>query len=144
MRIDLVPARHLALRRGLPHLLHLGDGELLDEGVLRVDHHRERVERHRQLDVLDARLGAVGHLGLQDRARGVRDVGLAAAELLEAAAGARDADRHLDLLLLRLLEVLGDRLGHREHGARAVDLDDPLLCEDRRGGQRRGHDGYDR
>ena len=31
------------------------------------------------------------------------------------------------LLALRLLEVLGDRLGDREHRAGAVDLDDTLL-----------------
>jgi hypothetical protein len=61
-----------------------------------------------------------------------------AAELLEAAAGAGDADRHLDLLLLRLLEVLGDRLGHREDRAGTVHLDD--LGERGEGSQRRRYE----
>ena len=39
---------------------------------------------------------------LLDRARGVGDVGLAGAEALEAAAGAGDADRHLDAGVLLL------------------------------------------
>ncbi len=95
-RVHLVPAGDLALRARLPHLLELGHGEGLDEVVLRVDDDGERVERDRQLEVLDAGLLAVRHLLLEDRPRGVRDVGFAAAELLEAAAGAGDADRDLD------------------------------------------------
>jgi hypothetical protein len=59
--------------------------------------------------------------------RRVLDVGLAAAELLEAAAGAADAHGHLDGVLLHLLEVLGHAFGDREDGRRAVDLDDLRL-----------------
>jgi hypothetical protein len=44
----------LALRGRLPHLLQFFDRQLLDEGVLRVDHHGQRVEGDRQFDVLDA------------------------------------------------------------------------------------------
>ena len=55
-------------------------------------------------------------------ARGGRDVGLAAAELLEAVAGARAADRDVDLVAL-LVEELGGGLGERLDRARAVDRD---------------------
>ena len=47
-----------------------------------------------------------------DRTRGVGDVGLAGAELLEAAAGAGGADRDLDVGVLAL-ERLGRGLGER-------------------------------
>jgi 1-acyl-sn-glycerol-3-phosphate acyltransferase len=55
--------------------------------------------------------------------REASDVGLAAAELLEAAARAGDADGDLDGVLLGLLEFLGDRFGDRVDGAGTVDLD---------------------
>ena len=67
-------------------------------------------------------LRALLHLGLEDRPRGVRDVGLAAAELLEAAAGAGDADGDLDRVLLGLLELLGHRFGDRKDGAEPSTL----------------------
>jgi hypothetical protein len=70
----------------------------------------------------------------------IGDVGFGAAELLEAAAGAGNADRHLDGALLRLLELLGDGFGDRVDGRRAVDLDD-LLRERRRGGGAGGAKG---
>ena len=109
---------------------------LLEKGVLRIDHDRQRVERDRQFDVLDAGRLALVHFLLQDRPRSVGDVGLAAAELLEAAARAGNADRDLDRVLLRLLEFLGDRLGDRVDGARAIDLDD--LLRDGRGSCNKG------
>ena len=57
-----------------------------------------------------------------DRAGGVGDVGLAVAELLEAAAGAglTDGDLHVGLLLL---EQLGGGLGQGKDGAGSVDVD---------------------
>ena len=59
--------------------------------------HRDRVDRDLELDVLDAGLGAERALRRPrlDRARGVRDVGLARAEALEAAARPGDADGHV-------------------------------------------------
>ena len=60
--------------------------------------------------------------GGADRPRRVADVGLAAAELLEAAAGAGDADRDPHAWV-GLLELLGHGLADREHRARAVELD---------------------
>ena len=73
--------------------------------------------------VLDAALLADRDLlVVLDRARGVGDVGLAGAELLEAAAGAGLADRDLDVRVL-LVEELGRRLGERVDGRGAVDGD---------------------
>ena len=91
--------------------------------VLRIHHDGDAVVGDRQLDVLDAGLLAGLDLGGADRPRGVADVGLAAAELLEAAAGAGDADRDADALV-RLLELLGHGFADREDRARAVDLND--------------------
>src|SRR5690606_13549746 len=78
-------------------------------------------------------LAARLHLPGEDRARSVGNVGLAAAELLEAAARAGDPDRHADLPALFLLEVLGDRFAHRVDRARAVEL--YHLLRQHRGGQ---------
>ena len=83
---------------------------------------REAVVGDRQLDVLDAGLLAGLDFGGADRTRGVADVGLAAAELLEPAAGAGDADGDPDAFV-GLLELLGDGLADREDRARPVDLD---------------------
>ena len=143
-RVDLVPAGDLALGRGLPHLLQLGHGGLLQAGVLGVDDHGECVVRHRQLEVLDAGGLAVFHFRLGDRARGVGDVGLVAAELLEAAARAGDADGDFQALV-GLLEFFGDRFGDRVDGAGTVDLDD-LGCGRQRGSaeQREGRGGQHR
>jgi hypothetical protein len=82
--------------------------DLLEKGVLRVGDHGERVVGDRQFVVLDARGAALIHLLLQDRPRRVGDVDLAAAELLEAAAGARDADRDPHRAAYCLLEILSD------------------------------------
>jgi hypothetical protein len=62
---------------------------------------------------------------LQDGAGGAGDIGLATAELLEAAAGAGDTDR--DLGLGRFLEFFGNGLSDRINGAGADDLDDLVL-----------------
>jgi hypothetical protein len=70
-------------------------------------------------------VGAGRELGVLDRAGGVVDVGLAAAELLEAAAGAGDADGHADAGLDGA-ELFGHRFGDRKDGARAVDGDRAL------------------
>ena len=78
-----------------------------------------------ELGVLDAgRLtrGALEVLVRLDRARGVGDVGLAGAERLEATTGAGLADRHLDVGVLLVEELLG-RDAHGVDGGGAVDLD---------------------
>ncbi len=136
----LLPAIDAPLRGRFPHLAQVSDRHriALDPVVFRVDDDRQRVERDRQLDVFDTRLAAGFHLFGRDRTRGIRHVRLAPAELLEAAARTRHADSHADLAALGNLELLGKRLGDREHGARAVDLDRGL-------GQRalRGSAGHD-
>ena len=84
--------------------------------------HGERVGGDLELGVLDAVLLAGRDLLLLDRAGGVGDVGLAGAELLEAATGAGLADRDLDVGVL-LAEQLRGRVAQREDGRRAVDGD---------------------
>ena len=119
---NLVPSGHLALRAGAHSFLSSGDRHRCRPGVLGVHDHREAVVGDRQLDVARLRLLACLDLGRRDRAGRVRDDGFVTAELLKSAAGAGAADRHLragDLLL----ELLGDRLGHRKHGARPIDGD---------------------
>jgi hypothetical protein len=88
-----------------------------------MDHDGQAVIGNRHFHVLDAVLSAQLHLAGFDRSRGVRDVGLAQAEFLEAAPGARDADRHAPLGM-GLLELLGHGLGDREHRTGAVNPDD--------------------
>ncbi len=139
-RIDVLPLHDLALGGRLPHLLEFGHGQLIDERVLRVHHHGQGVESHRQLDILDAGLGAVFHFLLQDGARRVGNVGLTAAELLEAAAGTGNPHGNSDATLLGFLEVLGNRLGDGKHGRGAVDLDQRLGMNSG-GGKHTGDDG---
>src|SRR5690606_916463 len=86
--VDVLPALHLALGGRLPDLLELLHREALGPGVLLVHHDREGVGGDRQLGVGDALRLAGGLLLVLDRPRGVLNVGLAVAELLEAAAGA--------------------------------------------------------
>jgi hypothetical protein len=84
---------------------------------------RDAIVGDLELGVLNAVLLADGHLlVLLDGTRGVGDVGLAGAEALEAAARARDSDRHLDVGVLRL-ELLGSSGDERTNRARPVDLD---------------------
>ena len=73
-----------------------------------------------KLDVLDAVRFARLPLFVLDRPRGVADVDLAGGELLEAAAGAREADHrpHIRMLVAKLLR---HRFGDRIDGARTVD-----------------------
>ena len=143
-RVDLGPAHHLALGGWLPHLLQFRDRQLLEERVLRIDHHGEGVEGYRQFVEPDPGRLAIVHFLLGDRPRGAGHVDLVAAEFLEAAAGARNADRHADGALFQFLEILGHGFGNRKHGARAVDLDDLGMrgcCGRQRDGQQ---DGYHR
>src|SRR5439155_21396760 len=107
-RIDILPG----LRRvvGLPHLLELVERELPGPGVLRVDDDRDAVPADLHFGVVDAVLLAVLGLGGLDRPRGVGEVGLAVGELLEAAAGAGDADGDVDGGVF-FLELRGDGLG---------------------------------
>ena len=92
-RPHLVPARDLALRLRRPQPLQLVHGDRRRPRVLRVDDDGEPVVGDRQLDVFHARLLAGLDFGRPDRSRRVADVGFAAAELLESAARAGDADR---------------------------------------------------
>src|SRR4029453_12830323 len=117
--LDLTPVVHRRLR--LPDLLELIGGHAGDR-VVRVDHHSERVVGDLDRVVADS-LGLAGLLlvGL-DRAGSVGDVGLTGTELLEAAAGARGPDGHVDVGVLAV-EFLGDCLGERTDRARAVDAD---------------------
>jgi hypothetical protein len=106
----------------LPDLGQLVEVQLRDELVLGRGDHRQPVQADPELLVLDA-LGLAGRLLLVvDGAGGVLDVGLAGAELGEAAAGAGGADGDLDARLL-LAELLGDGLGDRGHGRGAVNHD---------------------
>ena len=113
----------LALRGRLPELLELGDRHRRRPGVLRVDDDRQAVVGDRQLDELHAGLRAGLALGRADRPRRVGDVDLVAAELLEAAAGAGDADGDARFPVA-LLKLFGDRFGDWIDRARPVDLDD--------------------
>ena len=74
--------------------------------------------RDLELDVLDAGVGAGLGLFVLDLARGVRDVGLAGAELLEAVARAGALDR-VGELRVGGRERLGHAGGDRLHGGRA-------------------------
>jgi hypothetical protein len=108
----------------VPQLLELVGGQAVDLEVL-VGDDGDPVVGDLDLAVFDAGLLAGGRLlvvVVLDRTRGVADVGLAGAELLEAAAGPGLADRHLDVGLL-LGEELGRGLGEREDRRRAVDAD---------------------
>ena len=67
--------------------------------------------------------GVMGREALLMWLRG-RIVGLAAAELLEAAAGAGDADGGRAHVRVGLAELLGHRFRDREDRARAVDRDE--------------------
>ena len=87
----------MTLDFGSQSCLQLVDGEAVDREVL-VGHDGDAVVGDLDLFVLDAGLLADrGLLVVLDRTRGVGDVGLAGAELLEAAARAGLADRDLDV-----------------------------------------------
>ncbi len=114
--IDLTPARDLGV--GLPDRPQLVDGKAGRPVVLDVDDVRQRVGRDPQLDVFDPGVRAQSLLLLVDRPRRIGEVGLARAEALEPAAGARDPDSHVDVLLR--LEVLCGLRDERPDRARAV------------------------
>ena len=121
-RIDLVPVVDRAAL--VPDHLQLLHREAVRPVVLRVHDHCESVVRHLDLDPLDAGVRTQLLLVRLDLARGVVGVGLAGAELLEAAARAGDADGDTHVGVLRL-EELCSGLGERTHGARSVDADIP-------------------
>src|SRR5215211_7380969 len=121
-RADLAQA--LDLRALVPDLPQLRGGQAVNRHVF-VGHDCDPVVRHLDLVVVDALLLADrGFFVGLDRARGVRDVGLSGAELLETAAGAGGADRDLHAGVLAL-ELFLSGLGERGDGARPVDLDRP-------------------
>ena len=101
--------------------MKLGDGHAVDVVVVRVGHDAEAVDGDGDLDVLDAGFETSIDLFLLDGAGGVGDVGLAVAELLEAAAAAGEADGDLDVAFGEDAELLGDGFADREHGAGAVN-----------------------
>ena len=90
-RVQVLPVGHLGA--GGPELDELVGGEAVD-GEIGVHDDGEGVGGDLELGVLDAVLLADRDLFiLLDRARGVGDVGLADAELLETTAGAGGATR---------------------------------------------------
>src|SRR5919106_2041575 len=119
-RVDLVPVGHGRARR--PDRVELLYGQAGGPVVVGVDHDRQRVVGDRELVERDAGFVAKGDLVVLDGTGGVGDVGLAVAELLEAAAGAGLADRDVHTRVL-LHEELGRRAGQRKDGARTVDDD---------------------
>src|SRR5918995_566560 len=120
IRLDVGQA--LDLRALVPDLLELVGGEAVD-GERLVGHDRDAVVGNLDLAVLHRVLLADRDLlVVLDRARGVGDVGLAGAELLEAAAGAGRTDRDLHVGIL-LVEQLGGRLRERGDRRGAVDGD---------------------
>jgi hypothetical protein len=110
----------LTLRRGLPERPELLKRYVVCEVVPRVDHDRESIQGYRDLDELDAVLLTGLDLIIFYRPGSVRDLGLSAAERLEAVAGTGPADSDPDVRILPI-ERLGCRLGDREHGAGALD-----------------------
>jgi hypothetical protein len=119
-RVDLVPVGDGGA--GSPDGLQLLDGQAVDPVVVLVHHDGERVVRDRQLLERDAVGLADRRLLVLDRTGGVGDVGLAVAELLEAAAGARRRHRDVHAGLLLGVERRG-RLAQRSDRARPVDRD---------------------
>ena len=134
-RIDLVPGQVLGRVRAVDRL-ELREGQAGRPGVGRVDDDGQAVDRDLELDVADV-VGLAGgaFLGVirLDRPRRVVDVGLVGAELREAAAGAGLLDADVDAGVGRV-ELLGDGLGDREDGARAVDDDGSAQGGSARGG----------
>jgi hypothetical protein len=94
--------------------------EYLTRRIRVTPHERvERVSPH----CLGARLDFRG----ADWPRGIADVGLAAAEFLEAATGAGDANRRRPSIRMGDSKIFSDRFGDRKHGARPVNGDEDRL-----------------
>ena len=126
LRADLVPPHDLALCIRTPEVVKLGDGHAVDVVVCRVGHNAETVDGHRDLDVLDARLGAGCDFLAFDRPGGVGDVGLAVAELLETAAAAGETHGYPNITIGQNAELFGHRFADREYGAGTIDGDAAL------------------
>src|SRR6185503_4137496 len=93
------------------------------EVVVLVGDDGDRIDRDLELDVLDAVVRAKRCLFvLLDGTRGVRDIGLARAEALEAAACAGNPDGDVNVRIFSL-ERLGRGLNERADGRGAVHLD---------------------
>src|SRR5688572_2799202 len=120
----LIPSRDLALSLGRPERLQLFGRDRGGPGVLRIHDDGQTVVRDRDLDIFDAGFLAGFDLGGTNRTRGIADVGLAAAELLKAAARAGDAHGGSARVRVFLAELFGDRFRDREDRARAVDRDE--------------------
>src|SRR5687767_7779598 len=104
---DLIPPRETALRLRLPEPFQFGDRHRRGPGVLGIHDHRQTIVGKRQLDELDAGALTFRRLGCLDGPRRIRHIRLTAAELLEAAAGARGADGHAGSAI-GALEFFGD------------------------------------
>src|SRR5918995_4680123 len=116
----LVPLGNLALRLRSPHGRQLVERYVVSEVVPGVDHDREAVQGHRNLDELDAVLLAGLDLVVLYGPGSVRDLGISVAERLEAVTGTRAPDGYLHVRVLPI-EPLGRRLGDGQHGAGALD-----------------------
>ncbi len=86
-RAELRPGAHIAA--GLPEPLELGHGEVVDEGVLGPDRHRQAVEGDWKFDEINMVISASLDLVRADRARGPDDGYLAVGEQAHAAGGSR-------------------------------------------------------
>src|SRR6266545_470528 len=133
--VDLVPGLGAAFLEDLGELL---EGQRVQELVLGRGDDGQAVEPDAELLVLDVLARAGSLLLVLDRAGGVGDVGLAVAELGEAAAGARGAHGDPDARLL-LAELRGDRLADRGDGRGPVDHD--VAAERGRAAARGGDQG---
>ncbi len=105
----------------------------LTQVLLGIDDDGDGVERHGQLDEGDAGLAAHLHFLCEDGPRGIGNIDVAAAQLLEAAASAGQPDGHANRAALLGLKFLSDRFGDRKDGARTVDADHSRIATGRRG-----------
>src|SRR3990170_8048325 len=116
-RVYLVPLSYLTLSGWFPNLLEFSNGHALDPVVLWIYHYRKSVVCNGKFNILNACLLAYLHLLCEYRARGILNIGFAAAEFLEATTCSGDAYRYPYGPPLFLLKLLGNRLGYRIHGA---------------------------
>src|SRR5215213_8370986 len=124
LRAYLAPLCNLAFGGRLPDLLELLARDVRRPVVaLLVNDDRDAIVGNRDLNVFDPVLLAQRHLlGHVYRPGGVRDLGVALAEGLEAVTGSRAADLDARIGVL-LSEKLRRSLGDRVDGARTFDLD---------------------
>src|SRR4030067_448924 len=105
-RVYLVPLCYLTLGGRFPNLLEFSNGHAFDPVVLWIYHYRKGVVCNRKFNILNACLLAYLHLLCEYRARGILNIGFAAAEFLEATTCSGDGYTYPygpPLFLLKLL-----------------------------------------